>query len=154
MPDKRKIIASCLLKVNGRAVRVQLSPAVIYGGPEGTFRVRVNRVWRNGHDGNPLFVDRTALAALLADALHGVPLLGAPAPDLPCDARVCVNIRQGEDVCHKAEGWTYSAPIRADDGQWYILVSAAGRRFFANCADVRLLPPAAQPGNVRRRARR
>ena len=130
-------------------MRVQLSPAVIYGGPEGAYRVRVNRVWRNGHDGNPLFVDRAALVALLADMLCGVPLLDVPAPDLPCDARVCVNIWRGEDVYDKAEGWTYSVPIRADDGQWYVLVSAGGRRFFANCADVRLLPVSAQPGGIR-----
>ena len=154
MSDKRKITASCLLKIHGRAVRVQLSPAAIYGGPEGAYRVRVNRIWRNGHDGNPLFVDRAALSALLADALYGVPLLDAPAPDLPRDARICVNIRRGEDVYEIAEGWTYSTPIRADDGQWYVLVSAQGRRFFANCADVRLLPPAAQPGRVRRNGRR
>lgn len=73
-----------------------------------------------------------------------------PAPDLPCDARVCVNIWRGEDVCDKADGWTYSTPIRADDGQWYIVVSAQGRRFFANCADVRLLPMSAQLGHIRR----
>lgn len=153
MTDKRKITASCLLKVNGRAVRVQLSPASIYGGPEGAYRVRVNRVWRNGYDGNPLFVDRGALAALLADALYGVPLLDAPVPDLPCNARVCVNIRRDEDVYDKADGWTYSTPIRADDGQWYVLVSAQGRRFFANCADVFLLPASTQPSGIRRRMR-
>ena len=149
MSDKRKITASCLLKVNGRAVRVQLSPAVIYGGPEGAYRVRVNRVWRNGHDGNPFFVDRAALAALLADVLCGVPLLDVPAPDLPADARVSVTIRRGEDVFEIVPGWTYSVPIRADDGQWYVLVSAGGRRFFANCTDVRLLPASAQPGGIR-----
>lgn len=153
MTDKRKITASCLLKVNGRAVRVQLSPASIYGGPEGAYRVRVNRVWRNGYDGNPLFVDRGALAALLADALYGVPLLDAPVPDLPRDARVCVNIRRDEDVYDKADGWTYSTPIRADDGQWYVLVSAQGRRFFANCADVFPLPASTQPSGIRRRMR-
>ncbi len=149
MSDKRKITASCLLKVNGRAVRVQLSPAVIYGGPEGAYRVRVNRVWRNGHDGNPLFVDRAALAALLAEMLRAAPAPGVPCPDLPADARVSVTIRRGEDVFEIVPGWTYSAPIRADDGQWYVLVSAGGRRFFANCADVRLLPVSAQPGGIR-----
>lgn len=151
--DKRKITASCLLKVNGRAVRVQLSPAPVYGGPEGAYRVRVNRVWRNGYDGNPLFVDRAALAALLADMLHAAPAPCAPCPDLPADARVSVTIRRGEDAFEIVPGWTYSTPIRADDGQWYVVVSAQGRRFFANCEDVRPLPASAQPGGIRRRMR-
>lgn len=102
----------------------------------------VNRVWRNGHDGNPLFVDRAALSALLADALYGVPLLDTPAPDLPCDARVCVNIRRGEDVYETAEGWTYSMPIRADDGggmSWSARRGAASSPTARMCACCR--PP-------------
>lgn len=150
MPDKRKITASCLLKVNGSALRVQLSPAAIYGGREGDYRVRVNRVWRNGHDGNPLFVDRAGLARLLAGAMCAAPAQDAPCPDLPSDARVRVTVWQGDDP-QTLTGWTYSAPIRADDGLWYVLVSAGGRRFFARCGDVRLLPPVAQPGGIRRR---
>lgn len=153
MPDKRKITASCLLKVNGRALRVQLSPAAIYGGPEGTLRVRVNRVWRNGHDGTPLFVDRAGLARLLADLLHSGPSAITARPDLPNDARVNVTVWQ-DDEPQQLSGWTYSTPIRADDGLWYVVVSAGGRRFFARCDDVALLPPAAQPGAVRQALRR
>ena len=150
MPDKRKITASCLLKVDGSALRVQLSPAAIYGGPEGTFRARVNRVWLNGHDGNPLFVDRAGLGALLADLLCCGPVQATARPYLPNDARVTVTVWQ-DDEPRQLTGWTYSTPIRADDGLWYVVVSAGGHRFFARCDDVRLLPPAAQPGAVRQR---
>ena len=150
MSDKRKISASCLLKVNGSALRVQLSPAAIYGGPEDQFRVRVNRIWRNGHDGNPLFVDRSSLGALLADLMCAAPAHATACPNLPSDARVNVTVWQ-DDEPQQLSGWTYSTPIRADDGLWYVVVSAAGRRFFARCDDVALLPPSAQPGGMRRR---
>lgn len=150
MSDNRKITASCLLKVNGSALRVQLSPATIYGGQEGHYRVRVNRIWRNGHDGNPLFVDRASLGVLLADLMCAAPMQSTARPNLPSDARVTVTIWQDDEPRHLS-GWTYSTPIRADDGIWYVVVSAGGRRFFARCEDVRLLPPAAQPGGLRRR---
>lgn len=154
MGDKRKISTSCLLRVGGRALRVQLSPAAIYGGPEGAYRVRVNRVWRNGHDGNPLFVDRGGLAALLSDLMAAVRDQGQPAPrpQLPADARVSVTLWQDDEPV-QASGWTYSTPIRADDGLWYVVVSAGGRRRWARCEDVTLLPLAAQPGAVRRQLR-
>ena len=150
MSDNRKITASCLLKVNGNALRVQLSPATIYGGQEGHYRVRVNRIWRNGHDGNPLFVDRAGLGSLLADLMCASPTQDTACPNLPTDARVSVTIWQGDEP-KQLSGWTYSSPIRADDGLWYVVVSAGGRRFFARCEDVRLLPQAAQPGGLRRR---
>lgn len=150
MSDKRRFPASCLLKLDGQALRVQLSPAAIYGGPEGTYRVRVNRVWRNGHDGNPQFFDRAGLAALLAGLLQAGAAQAATCPDIPADARVAVKARETSETLN---GWTYSTPIRADDGIWYVLVSAGGRRFFARCDDVRLLPPAAQPASVRKAAR-
>ena len=150
MSDNRKITASCLLKVNGSALRVQLSPATIYGGQEGHYRVRVNRIWRNGHDGNPLFVDRASLGVLLADLMCAAPTQKTACPNLPTDARVSVTIWQGDEP-KQFSGWTYSTPIRADDGLWYVVVSAGGRRFFARCGDVLLLPPAAQPGGIRRR---
>ena len=148
MSDNRKITASCLLKVDGTALRVQLSPATIYGGPEGAFRARVNRVWRNGHDGNPLFVDRAGLGILLADLLCAAPAQDTACPNLPNDARVSVTVLR-DDEPQQLSGWTYSTPIRADDGLWYVVVSAGGRRFFARCDDVALLPPSAQPGAVR-----
>lgn len=151
MSDKRKITASCLLKLDGQALRVQLSPAVIYGGPEGAYRARVNRVWLNGHDGSPLFVDRAGLAELLAGLLQAGAAQAATCPDIPADARVAVQTLETSEVLN---GWTYSTPIRADDGIWYVLVSADGRRFFARCDDVRLLPPSAQPARVRKAARR
>ena len=150
MSDKRRITASCLLKLDGQALRVQLSPAVIYGGPEGAYRARVNRVWLNGHDGSPLFVDRAGLAELLAGLLQAGVAQVATCPDIPADARVAVQALETSELLN---GWTYSTPIRADDGIWYVLVSAGGRRFFARCDDVRLLPLKAQPASVRKARR-
>ncbi|MBO5490082.1 MAG: hypothetical protein J5960_01455 [Desulfovibrio sp.] len=148
--DKRRFTASCLLKLDGRAVRIQLSPAELYGGPEGVWRVRVNRRWHDGQDGNPLFLDRAGLAAFLADALGTVQQPPAPRPNVPADARVIVTVWQGEEP-QTHHGWTFSEPIRACDGCWYVLVGADARRFFARCEDVRLAPKAQQPAGIRRK---
>ncbi len=150
MPDKRHFTASCLLKVDGRPVRIQCSPASLYGGPEGLWRVRVNRRWHDGKDGNPMFLDRTGLAALLADMLGTTQKKPTPRPELQADARVSVLVWQGNEP-QTYQGWTYSEPIRADDGCWYVLVGADGRRFFARCEDVRLAPLKSQPATFRKR---
>ena len=149
--DPRRFPASCLLRLDGKAVRVQLSPAEIYGGPEGAWRVRVNRRWHDGVDGAPLFLDRAGLAEFLAGLLAAGPVEPAARPELCADMRVCVWLPgEGElEVGELVQGWTHSAPIRAHDGCWYVLVSAGGRRWFARCEDVEPLPVRHQPGRAR-----
>lgn len=150
--DKRRFPASCLLRLSGEAVRVQLSPAEIYDGPAGAWRVRVNRRWQDGVDGEPLFLDRAGLAAFLATALAAGTVETPPCPALCADMRVMVRRPDaGEfDADEFVQGWTYSAPILAHDGHWYVLVGGAGRRWFARCEGVTPLPARYQPGAVRR----
>lgn len=152
-PDPRRFRASCVLRVDGKPVRIQLSPAEIYGGPEGAWRVRVNRRWHDGVDGAPLYMDRARLAEFMAGLLAAGPLEPTPRPEICADMRVRVWLPgDGElDVGEPVMGWTYSEPILAHDGCWYVLVSAAGRRWHARCEDVTPLPAKYQPANIRRR---
>lgn len=133
--DLRRFPASCLLRLGGDAVRVQLSPAEIYGGPEGHFRARVNRRWHNGVDGQPLFMDRAGLADFLAGMLTAGTCEAPPQPEIHPDMRVMVAAPDaGEfELDEDVQGWTYSGPILGHDRRWYVLVSAGGRRWFARC---------------------
>lgn len=149
--DPRRFPASCLLRLGGHAVRVQLSPAEIYGGPEGHFRARVNRRWHDGVDGQPLFMDRAGLADFLAGLLAAGTCEVPPRPEIHPDMRVLVRRQDAGDFDAEEyeRGWTYSEPILAHDGQWYVLVSAGGYRRFARCQDVTPLPRKYQPASIR-----
>lgn len=149
--DPRRFPASCVLRVDGKPVRIQLSPAEIYGGPEGAWRVRVNKRWHDGVDGLPLYLDRAGLAEILAGLLAAGPVEPAPCPGICANMRVRVWLPgDGElDVGEPVMGWTYSEPILAHDGCWYVLVSAGGRRWYARCEDVTPLPARYQAGPAR-----
>lgn len=150
--DPRRFPFSCLLRLGGSAVRVQLSPAELYGGPEGQYRARVNRRWHDGADGCHLFMDRAALADFLAGLLSAATAGTPPRPALLQDMSVMVRRQDAGDfdADEYERGWTYSEPILAHDGQWYVLVSAGGRRRFARCEDVTPLPRKYQPASIRR----
>lgn len=150
--DPRRFPASCVLRVDGKPVRVQLSPAEIYGGPEGHFRARVNRRWHDGVDGQPLFMDRAGLADFLAGLLAAGTCETPPRPEIFQDMRVMVGRPDaGEfELDEDVQGWTYSGPILGHDRRWYVLVSAFGRRWFARCEDVAPLPCKQQPTAIRR----
>ncbi len=152
-PDPRRFPASCVLRVDGKPVRIQLSPAEIYGGPDGAWRVRVNRRWHDGVDGAPLYMDRARLAEFLAALLAAGPVEPTPRPEICDEMRVRVWLPgDGElEVGEPVMGWTYSEPILAHDGCWYVLVSAAGRHWHARCEDVTPLPAKYQPASIRRR---
>lgn len=150
--DKRRFLASCLLRLGGDAVRVQLSPAEIYDGPEGAWRVRVNRRWHDGVDGKPLFLDRAGLADFLAALLAAGTVEPPLCPALCADMRVMLRRPDaGEfEADEFVQGWIFSAPILAHDGRWYVAVSGGGLRWYARCEDVRPLPAKYQPGPIRR----
>lgn len=149
--DPRRFPASCVLRVDGKPVRIQLSPAEIYGGPESHFRARVNRRWHDGVDGQPLFMDRAGLADFLAGLLAAGTCETSPRPEIFPDMRVMVcRPDAGEfEIDEDVQGWTYSGPILAHDGRWYVLVSAGGYRRFARCQDVTPLPRKYQPASIR-----
>ena len=137
MADARTFSASFSVRIDTRRVRFELAEAPDLGGPEGLYRVRVDRRWLDDADGRPRFFDRTQLAALVTDAALGdLPGLRGdePAPDLPVRTRVSVRRwRDGEPYCEG--GWTVAPPVRAHrgpqggphDGAWLVPVTAYGR---------------------------
>ena len=56
--DNRKFCASIYVRNGEQRVKLELSPASQHGGPEGFYRVRVERRWLNTEDGRPRWFDR------------------------------------------------------------------------------------------------
>lgn len=127
--DKREFCGSFSVKVDTKRVAFELSPAPLYGGPEGFFRVRVARRWVDTAEGTPRFFDRAGLAALVVDtALGGLPE-PAPAPNILFPSRVTVT------PCYEGT-WTNTEPILDHAGRWVVNVSLSGKRIFVPVEDI------------------
>lgn len=130
--DNRSFCASISVRNGASRMKLELSPASLYGGPEDRYRVRLNRRWLDTEDGAPRFFDRDGLASLAAElALCGLEA-PAPAPSIPCNSRVSVRRADGF-----FEGtWTNSEPILDYTGRWVVNVSLGGKRVFVPVEDV------------------
>ena len=133
--DKREFCGSFSVKVDTRRVALELSPAPLYGGPEGFYRVRVARRWVDTADGKPRFFDRAGLAALVVDAALGALPEPAPAPDISCPSRVSVRFWR-DDMPFYAGTWTNTPPILDHAERWMVNVSLGGKRVFVPVEDV------------------
>lgn len=137
--DRRKFCASFSVRIGTRRMRFELSPASLHGGPEGAYRVRVDRRWHDGPDGQPAFFFRDRLAALLADAALGELSTPPEPPALRDQMRVSV-VRERRDSGEPFSldaAWTSSPPILAHDGRWMIAVLLPDQgRTFVPCDDV------------------
>lgn len=121
MSDKRKFATSFSVKVGTQRTRVELSEAPVYGGPEGLYRVRINRRWHDCPDGSPRFMDRATIAALVVDMS-----LSELAPLPPCPAyhpKARASVRYTEHGIERCEQATLkSQPVRLYDGKIYVCV--------------------------------
>ena len=133
--DKREFCGSLSVKVDTKRVAFELSPAPLYGGPEGFYRVRVARRWVDTADGKPRFFDRAGLAALVVEAALGVLPEPAPAPDIPCPSRVTVYYWR-DDIPYNQGTWTNTEPILDHAGRWMVNVSLNAKRVFVPVEDV------------------
>ena len=137
--QKRKFSASFSVRIDTKRVRFELLPAEEHGGPEGAYRVRVDRRWLDLADGSQRYVHREALAALIAEcALNGLPE-APPAPDIPFPSRVSVRLWV-DDLPRYIGTWTNTAPILDASGRWVVNVSIDGQRCFVPCEDVTVHP--------------
>lgn len=116
----------------------EVADAVPFGGPAGTYRVRVNRRWHDIPDGGPLFLDRDGIVGLLSEAIRSVAKSDSVSPVLAEKTRVRVFIGNGPDGRPRYERtWTVTPPIRAADGRWKIAVVLFGKgTVFVDCDDV------------------
>ncbi|MFI3270778.1 MAG: hypothetical protein R3Y11_01570 [Pseudomonadota bacterium] len=125
--DKRIFCASFSVKVGTKRVRFELADAVLFGGEQGLFRVRIDRRWHDTQEGTPLFLDRIGLANLLANAALGSLSQCSPRPNMEYATRVSIPIGYDEfGLIRREVTWTTSPPILASDGTWQIAVTRYG----------------------------
>ena len=127
--DKRKFVASFSVKVDTRRIAFEVSPAPLYDGPDGFFRVRAARLWIDTPDNQPRYFDKAGLARLVVDMAFG----GLPGPQeqpsIPYPSRVSVRFwRNG--MPYYIGSWTNTAPILDYTGEWVVNVSIDGKRVF------------------------
>lgn len=138
--DNRNFQHSFSVRIGTKRKRFQLSAAEDHGGPEGAYRVRVDRCWLDAPDGSHRYFYREALAGLITEvALDGLAAT-PPAPELPVSSRV--TVRQWHDDLPRYWGThTNSAPILDAAGRWVVNVSdMSGKRIFVPVEDVTVHP--------------
>lgn len=135
MGDKRKFCATICVKSDTKSTRLELAPAPDYGGPQGSFRVRIARKWVDDPEGGPRFFDRVALAMFLAAEVTGELEPPAPAPVIPYPSRVSVKLWSRSGMRYIGS-WTNTEPIQDATGQWVVNVSIGSKRAFVPVSDV------------------
>jgi len=133
--DKRKFIASFSVRIDTRRTRIEVAEGQIHGGPEGTFRVRIDRRWHDGPDGSPIFLDRSRLVDLVVGlALGDMP---EPAKDPRIHRGTRVSVRFEKDGVNRVEGGFTAAPaILAHDGRWVVPVTMYGGTRYIPVEDI------------------
>ncbi len=133
--DNRKFCGSMSVRIDTRRVKLELSPAPLHGGPEGMYRVRIDRRWLDTEDGQPRFLDRDGLARLAAETALCALEAPAPVPDIPYPCRV--SVRRWKDGFPVYDGtWTCTPPVLTYEGIWKVGVSLDGTTVFVPVEDV------------------
>ena len=135
--EKRKICAQICVRFDTKNTRCELSRAENHGGPDGSFRVRVNRRWLDTAESARRYFDASAIGALVATLLTDQGAEPQPAPVIPCPSRVSV-VTWKKGLPQYIGTWTNSEPIQDVTGQWVVNVSLGGKRVFVPVADVRV----------------
>lgn len=115
--DKRKFLSTICVKSDTNNIRLELSPAEIYGGPEGHVRIRVGRRWTDG------FYTAEGVGALVARMASSEMLHLAQPPDLPYGTWVKVDIPEDDEFLPYTTKVINKTPIRLFDGAFYVLVN-------------------------------
>lgn len=133
--DKRKFIASFSVRIDTRRARFELSPGPLHGGPEGSFRVRIDRRWHDGPDGGPIFLDRARLVDLVVGMALGDMPEPAQDPCIPRGTRVSVRFEKG-GVNRVEGGFTVAPAVLAHDGRWVVPVTMYGGTRYIPVEDI------------------
>ena len=143
--EKREFCATvCVARRGEKSVLIELSPAPIYGGPEGMFRIRIGRRWVNLPTGGKKFFTPESLATgPLLESLLGSAVTSPPAIpfDLPKDTRVTVCKWGTDDMPRYYPGWTVMPPIQGIDGKVYVAVTYDGKREFLPFDEIKIVGP-------------
>lgn len=136
--QKRKFSAQIRVRFNTTTTRIELADATAFGGPAGTYRMRVDRRWCDASDGTPWFISRHDLGTLITALALGGVAEPSQCPELTARQRVRAFSRFAEDGTRKYElTWTLTPPILGADGRWHIAVNSyRSGPVFLSCDDI------------------
>lgn len=119
MAEHRKFTHAICVKIGAKTdAKFECFPAEQWeDGPDGHFRVRLNRRWLNSPEGTGLYYSPESVARLVAGEAFGT-VEEYPVPDLPRGSWVRLDGTQTR---------TRTAPLRAWDGRWYVAVTLHGK---------------------------
>lgn len=115
--DKRIFTASISVKNDTQRVKLELSPAELYGGATGLVRVRIGRRWLDG------FYTAEGVGALVAKLASGSVLSEPHPPDFPYGTWVRVHRPDDDEFLPHTTTVINKVPIRLFDGAFYVLVN-------------------------------
>lgn len=122
MSEKRQKSTTILLRNQGKTVRLELFPATAWGGPGGSYRLRLDGCWHGpGGDKYQFFTSAGLMGVLFRLVTGREPLQDAPNPPYRSGDRVVVPTgRVGLDGTPLYERtFLCGAPILGIDGRWW-----------------------------------
>lgn len=130
MKDKRKFSCSICVKNGTERHRIECSPAEIYGGQEGLYRIRHNRKWVDVNN-EIAFMNTPKVSEFICSLLEHKEI-SHQKPNLPKNTR-CSIIIEENGVPVQLGAMTGSEPILDYNGIWQVYVIAYGYQDFYPC---------------------
>lgn len=133
MKDNRKFSHTICVKNGTQRHRIECSPAEIYGGEKGLFRIRHNRKWVD-INGEKTFMDNKKISEFVGLLLTGQKT-DIPKPDIPKNTRCSITVWE-DNLPVTLGAMTGSEPILDYNGVWQVYVIAYGFQGFYPCKDL------------------
>lgn len=130
MKDKRKFSSTICVKNSTERHRIECSPAEIYGGQEGLYRIRHNRKWVDMNN-EIAFMNNKKVSEFICSLLE-CKEINYQKPNLPKNTR-CSIIIEENGVPVQLGAMTGSEPILDYNGVWQVYVIAYGFQGFYPC---------------------
>ncbi|WP_347282602.1 hypothetical protein [Helicobacter japonicus] len=131
--DNRKFSSTICVKNGTKRHRIECSPAEIYGGQKGLFRIRHNRKWIDT-DGKKVFMNAEKIGKFICSLLENKEVTSGK-PNIPKNTRCSIIIWEKDNPVQLC-AMTGSEPILDYNGEWQIYVIAYGYQGFYPCKDL------------------
>lgn len=133
MKDKRKFLYSICVKNGTKRHRIECSPAEIYGGQEGFFRIRHNRKWVDIEE-KQAFFNFEKIGKFISGLLDNSQYI-TQKPEIKKGTRCSIVVWE-DGIPTQLGAMTGSEPILDFNGVWQVYVIAYGFQGFYPCKDL------------------
>ncbi|EHJ46355.1 hypothetical protein DFW101_0338 [Solidesulfovibrio carbinoliphilus subsp. oakridgensis] len=116
MSEKRVKETTILLRNQGKTIKLELFPAAAWGGPAGSYRLRLDGCWHSPGCDKYAYFTPSGVAGLLVAHLGGEPAETDVRPELCRGDRVRVPCADGGYL----KTFVAGAPVLGIDGRWWV----------------------------------